>query len=103
MQALHRDLDLMGQVWLSELYAEGRLPAAVLCKARKLFAWFKTYDPPVADSPLDMWQRISAALLQGAQKGAAHACRCLICLVLRGACMLPGLLRQGMGSNLNFP
>lgn len=80
MQALHRDLDLMGQVWLSEMYAGGRLPAAVLCKARKLFAWFKTYDAPVADNPLVLWQRISAALVQGAQKGAAHTCTsyCLI-------------------------
>ena len=80
VQALHRDLDLQGQVWLAERHADGRLPAAVLCNARKVYAWFKTYDPPAADSPHQMWVRICEALQRPARQPGAgppevHACK----------------------------
>ena len=62
LQALRKDLDLQGQVWLAELYNGGRLPVSVLCNVEKLCAWFKTCDAPAADCPYTMWQRISDAL-----------------------------------------
>ena len=71
---LYKDLDLKTQVWLAELYDGGRLPASVLCNATKLHAWLKAYDPPAAECPYTMWQRISAVLSGATNDDAGVLC-----------------------------
>lgn len=43
MQALRKDPDLEGHVYLAQMFKEGRVPASVLCNAKAIYAWFKTY------------------------------------------------------------
>jgi hypothetical protein len=54
-QALRKDPDLEGHIFLAQIFNSDRVPASVLCNAKAMCEWFKTYCSPSAlVNPQDM-------------------------------------------------